>query len=658
MQKKESILPQNLLSQEFINSYKNKKIPWGFGDLGYVVYKRTYARVQIDGATEDWPETIARCIKGAQKIGANYSIEEAERLFDHIFNLRCTFSGRGLWQLGTETVDKIGVDSLLNCWVSKISTIDDFVFVITESMLGGGVGCVITKEFSQELPRVKSGVKCELKDTKDADFIVPDSKEGWGDLWRKILEAYLITGKGFTYSTVCIRQSGEPIKTFGGIAPGPKPLKEAAIELCRILQSRYGKKLRTQDVADIICVGGQMVKSGGVRRTALILQGDVDDTAFINLKRWDKGNIPNYRSNSNNSIMTNDFEYVSDKFWECYNGNSEPVGLINLNNCKRFGRLNEIRIDDFDLNDETVIGVNPCAEATCADKECCNLAEIFVNNITSKEQMLDCAKLLYKTQKAIAAGNYIHEETNKIVHKNMRLGLGITGICQKLEVLEEWCDFTYTNLRAFDKIYSKENGLNQSIRLTVIKPSGTLSLLGGAMPGGHPGYSKYHMRSVRFSHNDPLIPKLRKSGYKIESELRFDGTENHDILVVYFPCKFDDGLFAEDCGAIKQLEIVKQLQTNWADQAVSVTIYYKKSELQEIKDWLRSNYDNYVKSVSFLLHEGHNFKQAPLQNITKEEYDDRIKKIKSIHYNDIVDDNYGDGANFGEDCASGVCPIK
>lgn len=650
------IKSEDILSDEFISQYKNKLVNWGFNELGYVVFKRTYARKKEDGTTEEWYETIARCIRGAQKIGANYTQDEAERLFDHIFNLRCCFSGRGLWQLGTSTVDKLGMDSLNNCWTTKVSDIDDFAFIVMESMLGGGVGAVITKEYSQELPRVKSGVRCISKDTKDADYIVPDSKEGWVELWRKILEAYLIAGKSFTYSTVCIRQAGEDIKTFGGIAPGPKPLREGAIELCKILENREGKKLRTQDVADIICCGGQMVKSGGVRRTALILQGDVDDISFINLKRWDKGNIPNYRSNSNNSLISPYFEYIPEKFWEGYNGNGEPCGLINLSTCKKYGRLNETEIFGFKLYDNSIIGVNPCAEANNADKESCNLGELFVNNINSKEEMLDCAILIYKTQKAIAAGNYIHEVTNKIVHKNMRLGLGITGVCQKLDVIEEWSDYVYKQLRKFDLQYSEKWGFNPSIRLTVIKPSGTLSLLAGSMPGGHPGYSEYHIRTVRFSHNDPLIPRLRKCGYKIDPELKLDGTENHDILVVSFPCKFEGGLFAKECGAIKQLEIVKMLQTKWADQAVSVTVYYKKEELDDIKKWLKQNYDDSIKTVSFLLHENHNFPQAPLQISDQGEYEKIMNRIKKL--DNEFDTNDIEELLSIENCANGACPVR
>ena len=646
----------DIISKDFVNRYANKRVPWGFGDLSNIVYKRSYARTKENGETEEFYETIARCINGAQKIGARYTKEEAERLYDHVFNLRCFFSGRGLWQLGTKTVDIVGADSLLNCWVTKVSTVDDFYFIFTESMLGGGVGCNISREYTQELPRVKRGVRCVMKNTKDADFIVPDSKEGWAYLWRKILKSYLITGESFSFSNVCIRPAGEPLKTFGGIAPGPKCLTDGCIELCKILESREGKKLRTQDVADIICCGGEIVKSGGIRRTAIILLGDVDDVGFLNLKRWDLDiTIPHYRSNSNNSLICNNYSHLLDKYWEPYinSGIGECYGLFNLKNAKRFGRLNETEVDGLDLFDDEIIAPNPCAEALLADKEACNLAEMAINNIRSKEEMLDCAILLYKTQKAIAAYDYLFEETNEVIHRKMRLGLGVTGVCQNNQYAG-WCDYVYRELRKFDKAYSKERGLPESIRLTVVKPSGTLSLLSGSSPGGNPGYSLYHFRTVRFSTMDKLVPLLKEAGYRIEPERRLDGSVNHGIAVVYFPCKFSDSTICEDkSGLIDQLERVKSLQTCWADQAVSNTIYYRDNDIPALREWLANNYDNSIKTVSFLHHADHGFDQAVLQPITKDIYEKSLSSIKSISFaastSELID---------GLECSSGQCPIR
>lgn len=976
----------DILSKSFLKKYSSKKVPWR-NSLGYIVYKRTYSRLKENGNTEEWWETIARCINGLQSIGAKYTIEEAEKLFDAVFNFKCCFSGRSLWQLGTPLVEdlKIG-DSVLNCWATKSSEINDFTFILMESMFGGGVGINIAKEYSQELPRVKRDVKCRLKNTKDADFIVPDSKEGWVNLWEWVLKSYLITGESFTYSTVCIRPHGEPLKTFGGIAPGPKPLIDGTAELCKVLEKRAGKKLRTDDVADIICIGGEMIKSGGIRRTALILGGDVDDQAYVRLKRWDLGEIPNYRANSNNSILCKWYDHLQNSFWEGYSGNGEPYGLVNLKNARAYGRLGEEKWGDFSLKEPDIIMCNPCAEAMLEDKEpcvagdthlitkdgihqiqdvvgkpveiwngekwstvtprvtgknkklyrvqfndgsyldctgnhnfsvtnrfqkeyskvkacdlenfghwkihtepfqidypetsgtpygkdaytlgytvgdghidgnlakvvlfgekdfqcpvkghelkfspmvngkpkyavktrklnvtdyvdvslvsrlksdvsaleelfswdkesilqfiagladadgsntssggiriyfsvyervqllqllltkvgikssiclcskkgtktnfatrnkdlyylqitecneipchrlkvsnghkakckgkwqivksvteledthtvyCfeeaekhmavfgntltyqCNLAELVLPNLDSKEEMLSCAKLLYKGQKAICAMNYYHEDTNKVVHRNYKIGMSVTGVCQRIDVFKPWCEHTYRGLREFDKKWSKEQGYKPSIRLTVVQPSGTKSLMFGVTPGAHTGYSKYYIRRVRFDAKDHLLDKIKEAGYHVEPEIRFDGTPNHRLLIASFPCAYpDETIFAENFSAIQQLNLLKDLQTVWADQAVSITVYYKKEELPAIKEWLKENYDRNVKSVSFLLHSDHGFKQAPFEEITEEKYKKELAKVKTL---DKFENGYSEELFNDIECAGGACPIR
>ncbi len=154
-----------IISEKFANKYASKQPNWGFNGLGYIVYKRTYARLKDDGKTEEWHETIRRCINGSQKIGANYTQEEAEQLFDLIFNLKCNFAGRMLWQLGTPTVDRFGANSLLNCWNVSINSIKSFLFLFENLMLGGGVGFSIRREDIHELPRIKKGVNITHKNT-------------------------------------------------------------------------------------------------------------------------------------------------------------------------------------------------------------------------------------------------------------------------------------------------------------------------------------------------------------------------------------------------------------------------------------------------------------------------------------------------------------
>ena len=198
----------DILPEEFLNEYKTKKPNWGYNGLGEIVYKRTYSRKKEDGTNEEWWETIARCINGAQKIGADYTPKEAQRLYDLVFNLKCNFAGRMLWQLGTSTVDRFGGNSLLNCWGVCVRDIDDFCFIFENLMLGGGVGFSIRREDVHELPKSKEGVTVTHKKTNDADFIVPDTREGWVKLLKKVMKSFFYTGESFTYSTILVRSSG------------------------------------------------------------------------------------------------------------------------------------------------------------------------------------------------------------------------------------------------------------------------------------------------------------------------------------------------------------------------------------------------------------------------------------------------------------------
>jgi adenosylcobalamin-dependent ribonucleoside-triphosphate reductase len=311
----------SLLSNDFIASYDSKTPPWGFGGLGEVVFLRTYSR-KIEGsdATESWIQTVKRIIDGAVEIGVPFSEKEAEALFDHMYNLRCSVSGRALWQLGTPLVSKFSGTSLNNCFYTNIEKIEDFELLFDYLMLGGGVGFSVERSKIHELPKVKKVNYITAERTADADFIVPDSRQGWRELLHKVLESYFITGKSFTYSTILIREYGAPLKTFGGIASGPGALVEGLVDIGKVLDNRVGKKLRSVDVLDICNIIGRIVISGSSRRSAQIAIGDPDDMLFLRAKNWGSGNVPAWRSNSNNSIYADAYEEIVPEFWKGYDG--------------------------------------------------------------------------------------------------------------------------------------------------------------------------------------------------------------------------------------------------------------------------------------------------------------------------------------------------
>jgi len=626
--------------------------PWG--SIGYITYKRTYARrlkeSDPNSLTEEFHNTIDRVIKAADKqLGCGFSQDEENRLRGYLLGLKGSVAGRFLWQMGTKTVDRLGLFSLQNCAFTVVDhPITPFTWAMDALMLGSGVGYNIQREFVYQLPKPKK-VKIVRADTNDADFIVPDSREGWIELLRRTLESHFHTGKGFTFSTICVRGKGTTIKGFGGVSSGPEELCWGIDEINKLLNGRANKKVRPIDCLDIMNIIGYVVVSGNVRRSAQIAIGDCDDIQFLAAKRWDLGNIPNWRAMSNNSVVCNDFSLLPDEFWEGYKGNGEPYGLINLKLAQSLGRLGETQYPDPE-----VLGFNPCAEQSLADKETCCLAEVFLPNIESKEQLLDLCTLLYRINKHSLTLPCHQEDTQTIVHKNMRMGIGVTGVCQASKEQLSWLSDTYLELRKYDDQYSKSHGFNPSIKLTTVKPSGTLSLLAGVTPGTHPGYAQYFIRRIRIAANNPLLEVCRKNGYHIEFQKNFDGTDDTNTKVVEFPCSYPKGtMLAKDVSAITQLELVKWLQANWSDNSVSCTIYYRKEELDQIKDWLNANYNTNVKTCSFLLHNEHGFVQAPYEEISEERYLDLVSKTIPIVSGEVSED-----VSFGDDCATGACPIK
>jgi ribonucleoside-triphosphate reductase len=638
------------ITEEFKNKYEALTPPWGFNGMGEIVFLRTYSRKKENGDTETLADTLQRIINGAIDIGVDYTQEEAERLFDHMFNLRCSFSGRSLWQLGTPLTQKFSGTSLNNCYFTNIESIEDFELLFDYLMLGGGVGFSVERAKIHDLPKVKSGVSITHERSNDADIIVPDSRQGWRRLLHAVLKSYFETGKSFSYSTILIREYGAPLKTFGGTASGPGALIEGVADISKVLENRVGKKLRSIDVLDICNIIGRIVVSGSSRRSAQIAIGDPDDVLFLRAKNWSTGTVPAWRANSNNSIYADHYDEIMPELWKGYDGSGEPYGLVNRRLARKFGRLGTAK------QDSTIEGYNPCAEIALGDGESCNLSTIFLPNVESLEQLTDISYLLYKTQKRITRMNYPYEKTTKIVQKNARLGQSITGILQCPAEKIAWLDPAYLALEALDAVYSKDNGFPTSVRLTTVQPSGTLSLLPGVTPGIHPAFAQYYIRRVRFGSSDPLVEACRKRGYKVQYDVGIDGREDHTRFVVEFPCESPEGsVLAKDMTAVAQLEWVKKMQTEWADNAVSVTVYYRKEELSEIKEWLSKNYDDAVKSVSFLLHTDHNFPLPPYEEISKEAYE---KMLGKIDFSIPLHRPAFDGAVELDDCATGACPIK
>lgn len=649
------------MNWSFVDKYKDLVPPWG--PVGYIVYKRTYARLTPEAVTEEWWQTIYRCLRSlVDDLDMVMRQDEIEALYHYLFNLKCTLSGRAMWQLGTETIMQVGADSLQNCWhVAVDEAIEPFTFTFNQLMLGGGVGFNIQAENVYAMPRIKHDPKITRVDANDVDFIIPDNREGWVEFLHQVMQRYFFTGQSLTYSTLAIRDKGAAIRGFGGTASGPEELAQGVQTISEIMGRRLGEKLKPIDCLDIMNIIGSVVVAGNVRRSAQIAIGDPTDMKFLNAKAWGRGTVPNWRAMSNNTVNTHDLRELPEQFWDNYSevddygaAISEPYGLVNLYNCRRFGRL----ADGIDYRpDLHVVGLNPCAEIGLESYEACNLAEIQLPNITDAQEFQEVAILLYKVCKTISRFPFSNPRTNEVVNRNHRIGIGVSGFLQAGHLRSEIIfNDVYRAMEEMDERYSNQLGISKSIKLTCVKPSGTASKLVGVTPGGHAAFAPWYIQRIRFDPNDPMVEICRAAGYHVEPALNLDGTYNHNIHVVSFPIAVPQGtICAQQLSAVNQLEQQKWLQTNWADNSVSVTVYYKPYELPAIRQYLDKQYPENVKAVSFLKMSEHGFVQAPMEAITKEQYLEMSNKYTPIHslsenqQRDLVDNLECDGGN---------CPIK
>jgi len=628
--------------------------PWS--TVGYLTYKRTYSR-PIEGTdlSEEFPDTIERIINACRtQLNVGFTIDEEERLRDYLLGLKGSVAGRFWWQLGTKTVDRLGLASLQNCAFTVIDhPVRPFCWAMDMLALGSGVGYNLQKANIDKLPAVRDWFIAPTRvDHGGADFVIPDSREGWVKFLGKTLKAAFLSdskSKGtFTYSTQVIRGKGAPIKGFGGVASGPEDLCWGVGKIAEILENRRGKKIHPIDALDIMNIIGHIIVAGNVRRSAQIAIGDPDDIEYLLAKRWDIGNIPSWRAMSNNSVACDDIRDLHEYFWHGYEGKGEPYGLINLRLSRKIGRLG-----DEEYPDPEVMGFNPCAEQPLAPYETCCLAEVFLPNIESKEEFLDILELLYRICKHSLLLPSHHPETEKIVHKNMRMGLGVTGVLQASKEQNSWFREGYEYLRDFDNRYSTLKDINPSIKLTTVKPSGTLSLLPGVTPGIHPAYAQYMYRRIRIASSHPLVPVCREHGYPIEYVKNFDGSEDYNTVVVTFPFAYPKGTkLAKEMSAIDQLKEIRRLQEEWSDNSVSCTVYYRKEEIPMVREYLNKHYRNNHKSLSFLLHSEHGFTQAPYEEISEEVYNAMVENTKIITRIENAEFDTSD------ECMSGACPVK
>jgi len=642
--------PSFHLPESFITAYKGKQPDWG--PLGYFTFKRTYARViEHENRTEEYWETVRRVVEGTFSIQKNHckrnhlpwderkAQRTAKRMFELMWDFRFLPPGRGLWAMGTKYVQERGGACLNNC--AFVSTIDidknaakPFLFLMDMSMVGVGVGF-----------DTAGANKCEvLTPNGTVEVVVEDSREGWVDALRVLLEAFTKGGPLPSYDTSLVRKAGKPIAGFGGTASGPEPLIEMLNDIRAILEARIGEFLNSADIVDIGNLIGRCVVAGNVRRSAEIVFGDPNDEVFSLLKQ-DKEKLMHHRWASNNSIFA---QVGMDYEWHAQQTavNGEP-GYMWLDNARAFGRMK----DPADWKDKDAVGGNPCLEQTLHNYELCTLVETFPSRHANLDEYLETLKIAYLYAKTVTLVPTHWSETNSVMARNRRIGLSQSGIIKafgrhgRREILH-WCDRGYEFINGLDVQYSNWMGIPRSIKKTSVKPSGTISLLPGEPPGIHYPHSEYYIRRIRVGVHSVLWRLAEQAGYHVEPAV---GQED-STMVVSFPIKEEFFVRSKDDVSIwEQVANAVAYQRFWADNQVSITVTFSPSEKADIKHTLEL-YEDALKGISFLPIEEHGYVQAPYETITAEQYLDMTRNLKPIDMNASLEKAAAPKGCDGETC--------
>ena len=665
------------LTEDFLTGYREKKVPWGYQDaagnsVGEITFLRTYSRLKEDGTKETWTDVCERVINGMYSIQKDHAKSQrlpwsdskaassAKEAFERLWNLKWTPPGRGLWVMGTHIVNvQRNSAALQNCaFVSTSSmTKNDpakpFGFLMEASMLGVGVGFDdkgADKDFTIYKP------------LEGETYAIPDTREGWYESTNALINSYLkpdTKAPSFDYSQ--IRPEGTPIKTFGGTAAGAGPLIKLHDHINKMFVGRAGEKLTRVDIADIGNLIGVCVVSGNVRRSAELLMGRIEDQDFLNLKNAEKfparnsydPKSPGWAWMSNNSVEVSVGQNL-DGIIDGITRNGEP-GVIWMDVTRKYGRLK----DAPNNKDWRAMGYNPCAEQSLESYECCTLVETYLNRHESLDDFKRTLKFAYLYAKTVTLLPTHWEETNAIMQRNRRIGTSVSGVAnfadnKGLPVLRKWLDEGYLVVKEYDKGYSEWLGIRESIKMTTVKPSGTVSILAGESPGVHwPVGGKYFLRAIRFRNSDPMLPLFKMAQYRIEPA----SEDTVNTSVVFFPVKSDAVRSEKEVSIYEKIDLAATAQYEWSDNSVSVTVSFDpESEKAHVKHALHM-YDGKLKTVSFLPTGNAVYPQMPYTQITEEEYEEARMTLFPIDFAGVYAGMAADAV--GESyCTTDACEVK
>lgn len=615
-------------------------------DFQRYIHVSRYARYLPDKQRrETWEETVARlCDYWQSKYPEVFPYKE---LYDAIVAMDVMPSMRSLMTAG-KALDRDNVAGY-NCSYVALDDVRAFDEIMYILMCGTGVGFSVERQYVSQLPMIAE----EFYDS-GTTISVRDSKIGWATGFRELL-ALLYGGKIPKWDTSSVRAAGARLKTFGGRASGPEPLEDLFKFTINLFINAKGRKLTSLEVHDLVCKIADIVVVGGVRRSALISLSNLSDDRMRNAKNGQWWELSPQRALANNSVAYTEKPDVGiflQEWTALYESKSGERGLFNRvaanKQSAKTGRRKAY--DGF--------GTNPCGEIILRSAGFCNLSEAVIKSTDATESIkskVRLAAILGTFQSSLTSFRYLRKVWQRNAEEERLLGVSLTGIMDSpilAQVTPEFLNELKNVAIETNKEWAEKLGINPAAAITTIKPSGTVSQLVNSSSGIHTRYADYYIRTVRSDSKDPVTLFLMNQGVPYEEDVT-----NPSNIVFSFPQKAPEGSVLRDkLSAIEQLEIYKTYYQNWCEHNPSVTIYVKEKEWIDVAAWVFKNFD-YLGGVSFLPHTDHIYRQAPYQEISKDEYDETVKAMPKIQWEEFIETEDNVVSYKELSCIAGVCEL-
>jgi ribonucleoside-diphosphate reductase alpha chain len=654
IREKRKEIPENVarLASESKKYFRNQ--------LSEFIYYRSYSRwLEEENRRETWIETVDRYMNFMKKtLGGKLSDEEYGELREAILKQEVMPSMRLMWSAG-KAVEATNV-SAFNCSFIAPAKLEDFAEIMYLSMCGTGVGFSVESQNVGQLPQIKK--QANGKNGKIPTHAIEDDKEGWAAALTLGLKTWF-GGKDLAFDYSKLRPAGTRLRTMGGQSSGPEPLRALLDFARRKILSKQGKRLSNIDVHDIICKIGEIVVAGGVRRSALISLSDLDDAEMRDAKKGQFYVTEPQRSMANNSAVYNEkppaTQFLEEWLALAKSGTGER-GIFNRGSLMK--QIPERRKKGFERGLATC-GTNPCGEITLKSKEFCNLTEVVARAEDTEETLLRKIRLgamLGTYQSTLVNFPFLSKDWEKNCAEERLLGISITGQWDSPAVRNAG---TLRKLREeaiqTNKIYAQKMGINQSLSVTCVKPSGTVSQLVDASSGLHARHAQYYIRRVRINATDPLFQMLKDQKVPYHPEVG-QSAASANVYVFDFPIKApESAVKRNDLSALEQLEYWKMVKENYTEHNPSVTISVGNNEWLEVANWVYENWE-VIGGLSFLPRDDHAYTLAPYEEITKERYEELTEKFPTVDFAQIIIYEKEDTTQGARElaCVSGVCEIE